>query len=169
MSVLLIAPKKQPLPYGRVGDFLGILSLLPTTSPSKTLRIQISNTKVWDNEKSIIYGWLQNWRHTLFILTCGLKNLKKAPERRTIQICSDSQAVFLAIESSKVKSRLVLECKKTLNDLASIRQNGAEDWLEKGSDVPHWARTHTSGTLLNRRIAWSMKELLTKEFENSWL
>ncbi|KAJ8977458.1 hypothetical protein NQ317_004875 [Molorchus minor] len=31
----------------------------------------------------------------------------------------NSQAALLAIESSKVKSRLGLECKKTLNDLAS--------------------------------------------------
>ncbi|KAJ8975490.1 hypothetical protein NQ317_012212 [Molorchus minor] len=38
---------------------------------------------------------------------------------RTIQICSDSRAALLAIESSKVKSRVVLECKKALNDLAS--------------------------------------------------
>ncbi|KAJ8981064.1 hypothetical protein NQ317_018037 [Molorchus minor] len=53
------------------------------------------------------------------ILACGLENLKRAPKGRTIQICSDSRAVLLAIESSKVKSRLVLEFKRTLNDLAS--------------------------------------------------
>ncbi|KAJ8978218.1 hypothetical protein NQ317_002038 [Molorchus minor] len=38
---------------------------------------------------------------------------------RTIQICSASQAALLVIESSKVKSRLILQCKKTLNDLDS--------------------------------------------------
>ncbi|KAJ8981244.1 hypothetical protein NQ317_005758 [Molorchus minor] len=38
---------------------------------------------------------------------------------RPIEICSDLQAVLLAIEYSKVKSRLVPACKKTLNDLAS--------------------------------------------------
>ncbi|KAJ8974770.1 hypothetical protein NQ317_007320 [Molorchus minor] len=53
------------------------------------------------------------------ILACGLENPKRAPKGRTIQICSDGRAALLAIESSKVESRLVLECKKTLNDLAS--------------------------------------------------
>ncbi|KAJ8978850.1 hypothetical protein NQ317_004461 [Molorchus minor] len=48
------------------------------------------------------------------ILACGLENLKRAPKRKTIQICSDSRAASLVIESSKVKSRLVLECNKTL-------------------------------------------------------
>ncbi|KAJ8981298.1 hypothetical protein NQ317_004034 [Molorchus minor] len=44
-----------------------------------------------------------------------LKNLKRAPKGRTIRFVGQ----LLSIESSKVKSRLVLECKKTLNDLAS--------------------------------------------------
>ncbi|KAJ8950921.1 hypothetical protein NQ318_008359 [Aromia moschata] len=46
------------------------------------------------------------------ILACGMEILKTAPKRRTIQICTDSQAALMAIESSKVKSRLVLDCKK---------------------------------------------------------
>ncbi|KAJ8949905.1 hypothetical protein NQ318_010539 [Aromia moschata] len=43
------------------------------------------------------------------ILACGMEILKTAPKRRTIQICTDSQAALMAIESSKVKSRLVLK------------------------------------------------------------
>ncbi|KAJ8971795.1 hypothetical protein NQ317_011711 [Molorchus minor] len=54
------------------------------------------------------------------ILACGLENLKRAPKEINTQFCSDSRAALLAIESSKVKSRLVLECKKTLNDLATV-------------------------------------------------
>ncbi|KAJ8962127.1 hypothetical protein NQ318_018084 [Aromia moschata] len=46
------------------------------------------------------------------ILTCGMEILKTTPKRRTIQICTDSQEALMAIESSKVKSRLVLDCKK---------------------------------------------------------
>ncbi|KAJ8964923.1 hypothetical protein NQ317_014456 [Molorchus minor] len=53
------------------------------------------------------------------ILACELENPKRAPRGRTIQICSDSRTALLVIKSSKVKSRLVLECKKTQNDLAS--------------------------------------------------
>ncbi|KAJ8961263.1 hypothetical protein NQ318_008947 [Aromia moschata] len=56
------------------------------------------------------------------ILACGMEILKTAPKRRTIQICTDSQAALMAIESSKVKSRLVLDCKKILNDLASCNR-----------------------------------------------
>ncbi|KAJ8975430.1 hypothetical protein NQ317_003450 [Molorchus minor] len=51
-------------------------------------------------------------------MACELENLNRAPKWRTIQICSDSQAALLAIVFSKVKSRLVFECKNTLNDLA---------------------------------------------------
>ncbi|KAJ8955141.1 hypothetical protein NQ318_009034 [Aromia moschata] len=56
------------------------------------------------------------------ILACGMEILKTAPKRRTIQLCTDSQAALMAIESSKVKSRLVLDCKKILNDLASCNR-----------------------------------------------
>ncbi|KAJ8944225.1 hypothetical protein NQ318_001645 [Aromia moschata] len=56
------------------------------------------------------------------ILACRMEILKTAPKRRTIQICTDSQAALMAIESSKVKSRLVLDCKKILNDLASCNR-----------------------------------------------
>ncbi|KAJ8935693.1 hypothetical protein NQ318_022898 [Aromia moschata] len=35
------------------------------------------------------------------ILACGMEILKTAPKRRTIQICTDSQAALMAIESSK--------------------------------------------------------------------
>ncbi|KAJ8940350.1 hypothetical protein NQ318_010861 [Aromia moschata] len=48
--------------------------------------------------------------------------LKTAPRRRTIQICTDSQAALMAIESSKVKSRLILDCKKILHNLASCNR-----------------------------------------------
>ncbi|KAJ8971488.1 hypothetical protein NQ317_004598 [Molorchus minor] len=63
-----------------------------------------------------------------------LENLNKAPKGRTIQIFSDSWAALLAIESSKVKSRLVLECKKTLNDLAS-RNKVILTWVPGHSGV----------------------------------
>ncbi|KAJ8949135.1 hypothetical protein NQ318_012883 [Aromia moschata] len=43
------------------------------------------------------------------ILACRMEILKTAPKRRTIQICTDSQVDLMAIESSKVKSRLVLD------------------------------------------------------------
>ncbi|KAJ8963848.1 hypothetical protein NQ317_006287 [Molorchus minor] len=57
-------------------------------------------------------------RCTLF-WRAGWKTGKGLQKGQTIQICSDSRAALLAIESSKMKSRLVLECKKILNDLAS--------------------------------------------------
>ncbi|KAJ8981785.1 hypothetical protein NQ317_000028 [Molorchus minor] len=68
------------------------------------------------------------------ILACGLENLKRAPKGKIIQICSDSRAALLAIESSKVKSRLVLEYKKTLNDLAS-RNKVILTWVPEHSGV----------------------------------
>ncbi|KAJ8973328.1 hypothetical protein NQ317_005369 [Molorchus minor] len=89
------------------------------------------------------------------ILACGFENLKWAPKGRTIQICSDSRVALLAIASSKVMPRPVLECKKTLNALASrnkviltwvpghsgVRGNEEVDRLAgEGSDnVPYWA------------------------------
>ncbi|KAJ8976499.1 hypothetical protein NQ317_018443 [Molorchus minor] len=61
-----------------------------------------------------------------------------AEKGRTIQIFSDSQAalllISLLIESSNVKSRLVLECKKTLNDLAS-RNKVIFTWVPGHSGV----------------------------------
>ncbi|KAJ8969476.1 hypothetical protein NQ317_005469 [Molorchus minor] len=48
-------------------------------------------------------------------MACGLENVKGSKWR----ICPDSQAALLAIESRKVKSGLVFEWKRTLNDLAS--------------------------------------------------
>ncbi|KAJ8972490.1 hypothetical protein NQ317_010307 [Molorchus minor] len=59
---------------------------------------------------------------------------EKGLQGRTIQICLDSRAALLAIESSKVKSRLVLECKKTLNDLAS-RNKVILTWVPGNSGV----------------------------------
>ncbi|KAJ8958679.1 hypothetical protein NQ318_016404 [Aromia moschata] len=67
------------------------------------------------------------------ILACGIENLKTAPKRRTIQICTDSQAALMAIESSKVKSRLVLDCKKILNDLASCNRV-ILTWVSRGNE-----------------------------------
>ncbi|KAJ8956445.1 hypothetical protein NQ318_010759 [Aromia moschata] len=69
------------------------------------------------------------------ILACGMEILKTAPKRRTIQICTDSQAALMAIESSKVKSRLVLDCKKILNDLASCNRV-ILTWVPGHSGVP---------------------------------
>ncbi|KAJ8942344.1 hypothetical protein NQ318_011294 [Aromia moschata] len=69
------------------------------------------------------------------ILACGMEILKTAPKRTTIQICTDSQAALMAIESSKVKSRLVLDCKKTLNDLASCNRV-ILTWVPGHSGVP---------------------------------
>ncbi|KAJ8946157.1 hypothetical protein NQ318_004408 [Aromia moschata] len=69
------------------------------------------------------------------ILAYGMEILKTAPKRRTIQICTDSQAALMAIESSKVKSRLVLDCKKILNDLASCNRV-ILIWVPGHSGVP---------------------------------
>ncbi|KAJ8938743.1 hypothetical protein NQ318_016038 [Aromia moschata] len=69
------------------------------------------------------------------ILACGMEILKTAPKRRTIQICTDSQAALMIIESSKVKSRLVLDCKKILNDLASCNRV-ILTWVPGHSGVP---------------------------------
>ncbi|KAJ8949103.1 hypothetical protein NQ317_006990 [Molorchus minor] len=99
------------------------------------------------------------------ILACGLESLKRVPNGRIIQICSESQAAWLAIESSKVKSRLALECKMTLNDLASrnqvtltwvpghsgVRGNVKADRLAREGvrKVAYWAGAHARGTGLN--------------------
>ncbi|KAJ8939772.1 hypothetical protein NQ318_023347 [Aromia moschata] len=69
------------------------------------------------------------------ILACGMEILKTAPKRRTIQICTDRQSALMAIESSKVKSRLVLDCKKILNDLASCN-TVILTWVPGHSGVP---------------------------------
>ncbi|KAJ8937261.1 hypothetical protein NQ318_020648 [Aromia moschata] len=116
------------------------------------------------------------------ILACGMEILKTAPRRRTIQICTDSQAALMAIESSKVKSRLVLDCKKILNDLASC--NGVIlTWVPGHSGVPgneeadRLARLGSIGYPIGPEPILgvpylmgvsTMKELLNKEFEKSW-
>ncbi|KAJ8964706.1 hypothetical protein NQ317_016622 [Molorchus minor] len=115
------------------------------------------------------------------ILAYGLENLKKAPKGRTIQICSDSRAASLAIESSKVKSRLVLECKKTLNDLASrnkviltwvpghsgVRRNEEADRLAgEGPAMYPIGPEPILGVPYSMGVS-VMKELLTREFKNS--
>ncbi|KAJ8958286.1 hypothetical protein NQ318_017432 [Aromia moschata] len=69
------------------------------------------------------------------ILACGMEIPKTSPKRRTIQICTDSQASLMAIESSKVKSRLVLDCQKILNDLASCNRV-ILTWVPGHSGVP---------------------------------
>ncbi|KAJ8950819.1 hypothetical protein NQ318_012681 [Aromia moschata] len=69
------------------------------------------------------------------ILACGMEILKTAPKRRTIQICTDSQAALMAVESSKVKSRLIFDCKKILNDLASCNRV-ILTWVPGHSGVP---------------------------------
>ncbi|KAJ8941193.1 hypothetical protein NQ318_008652 [Aromia moschata] len=80
------------------------------------------------------------------ILACGMKILKTAPKRRTIQICTDSQAAWMAIESSKVKSRLVLDCKKILNDLASCnRVNMGTGTLRGNEEADRLARLGSIG------------------------
>ncbi|KAJ8972261.1 hypothetical protein NQ317_010755 [Molorchus minor] len=99
---------------------------------------------------------------TLFCVRVGKP--EKISKRRTIQICSDSQAALLAIESSKVKSRHVLECKKTLNDPAScnkliltlvpghsgVRGNEEDDRMTReGSAMYPIAGAHNKGTILN--------------------
>ncbi|KAJ8936359.1 hypothetical protein NQ318_007126 [Aromia moschata] len=116
------------------------------------------------------------------ILACGMEILKTAPKRRTIQICTDSQAALMAIESSKVKSRLVLDCKKILNDLASCNRV-ILTWVPGHSGVPgneeadRLARLGSIGYPIGPEpilgVPYSMgvstmKELLNKEFEKSW-
>lgn len=193
-------------------------SMMPTTSPSQTLRIQIPERSDWEVEKSTIcqhgiiwftdgskigdkagagvYGKTTRTRlsfalgsyATVFqaevyaILACGLENLKRVPKGKTIQICSDSQAALLAIQSSKVRSRLVLECKKTLNDLA-IHNRVILTWVPGHSGVlgneeaDRLAREgsgrYPTGPEPILGVPYSMgvsamKEFLNKEFENSW-
>ncbi|KAJ8961383.1 hypothetical protein NQ318_014627 [Aromia moschata] len=116
------------------------------------------------------------------ILACGMDILKTAPKRRTIQICTDRQAALMAIESSKVKSRLVLDCKKILNDLASCNRV-ILTWVPGHSGVPgneeadRLARAGSIGYPIGPEpilgVPYSMgvstmKELLNKEFEKSW-
>ncbi|KAJ8959714.1 hypothetical protein NQ318_021908 [Aromia moschata] len=116
------------------------------------------------------------------ILACGMEILKTAPKRRTIQICTDSQAALMAIESSKVKSRLVLDCKKILNDLASCNRV-ILTWVPGHSGVlgneeaDRLARVGSIGYPIGPEpilgVPYSMgvstmKELLNKEFEKSW-
>ncbi|KAJ8946694.1 hypothetical protein NQ318_006951 [Aromia moschata] len=113
------------------------------------------------------------------ILACGMEILKTAPKRRTIQICTDSQAALMAIESSKVKSRLILDCKKILNDLASCNRV-ILTWVPGHSGVPgneeadRLARLGSIGYPIGPEpilgVPYSMgvstmKELLNKEFE----
>ncbi|KAJ8944613.1 hypothetical protein NQ318_011469 [Aromia moschata] len=116
------------------------------------------------------------------ILACAMEILKTAPKRRTIQICTDSQAALMAIESSKVKSRLVLDCKKILNDLASCNRV-ILTWVPGHSGVPgneeadRLTRLGSIGYPIGPEpilgVPYSMgvstmKELLNKEFEKSW-
>ncbi|KAJ8985201.1 hypothetical protein NQ317_018230 [Molorchus minor] len=101
------------------------------------------NRQVWDDKRQVICQTeSSDLRMALKLViwqergstACGLENLKKAPKGRTIQICSDSRAALLAIESSKVKSRLVLKCKKSLNNLAS-RNKVILTWVPGHSGV----------------------------------
>ncbi|KAJ8941264.1 hypothetical protein NQ318_016929 [Aromia moschata] len=116
------------------------------------------------------------------ILACGMEILKTAPKRRTIQICTDSQAALMAIESSKVKSQFVLDCKKILNDLASCNRV-ILTWVLGHSGVPgneeadRLARVGSIGYPIGPEpilgVPYSMgvstmKELLNKEFKKSW-
>ncbi|KAJ8958596.1 hypothetical protein NQ318_016317 [Aromia moschata] len=109
-------------------------------------------------------------------------NPKNSSKRRTIQICTDSQAALMAIESSKVKSRLVLDCKKILNDLASCNRV-ILTWVPGHLGVPgneeadRLARVGSIGYPIGPEnilgVPYSMgvstmKELLNKEFEKSW-
>ncbi|KAJ8950637.1 hypothetical protein NQ318_010836 [Aromia moschata] len=127
-------------------------SVEPTICPSPKLGIQIPIRDDWDNINNTICQngiiWFTDgskirdkagadvFQAEIYaILACGMGILKTAPKRRTIQICTDSQAALMAIESSKVKSRLVLDCKKILNDLASCNRV-ILTWVPGHSGVP---------------------------------
>ncbi|KAJ8953324.1 hypothetical protein NQ318_012119 [Aromia moschata] len=127
-------------------------SVEPTICPSPKLGIQIPSRDDWDNTNNTICQngiiWFTDgskigdkaegdvFQAEIYaILACGMEILKTAPKRRTIQICTDSQAALMAIESSKVKSRLVLDCKKILNDLASCNRV-ILTWVPGHSGVP---------------------------------
>ncbi|KAJ8957700.1 hypothetical protein NQ318_017595 [Aromia moschata] len=116
------------------------------------------------------------------ILAFGMEILTTAPKRRTIQICTDSQAALMAIEFSKVKSRLVLDCKEILNDLASCNRviltwlpghsgvpgNEEADRLARVGSIGHPIRPEPMLGVPYSMGVSTMKELLNKEFEKSW-
>jgi len=54
----------------------------------------------------------------LAILYCGLELLSGPRQEDTINICSDSRAAIMEISAEVVHSKLVLECKITLEKLA---------------------------------------------------
>ncbi|KAJ8938082.1 hypothetical protein NQ318_021756 [Aromia moschata] len=174
-------------------------SVEPTICPSPKLGIRIPSRDDWENINNTICQngiiWYTDGSkfgdkagagvfqaEIYVILACGMEILKTAPKRRTIQICTDSQAALMAIESSKVKSRLVLDCKKILNDLASCNI-AILTWVPGHSGVPgneeadRLARVESIGYPIGPELILgvpysmgvsTMKELLNKEFEKSW-
>ncbi|KAJ8948088.1 hypothetical protein NQ318_008439 [Aromia moschata] len=164
-------------------------SVEPTICSSTKLGIHIPSRDDFDNINNIIC------QNGIIWFTDGSKIGDKAGAggqnyllpsghmlRRMILICTDSQAALMAIESSKVKSRLVLDCKKILNDLASCNRV-ILTWVPGHSGVPgneeadRLARVGSIGYPIGPEprlgVPYSMgvstmKELLNKEFEKSW-
>ncbi|KAJ8975113.1 hypothetical protein NQ317_017975 [Molorchus minor] len=108
------------------------------------------------------------------------------PQHATPMSLWENHRGLLAIESSKVKSRLVLECKKTLNDLdnrsqviltwvpghSGIRGDEEADILAREGSATRSAMYPIGlepvlGVPYLMGVS-AMKELLTKEFKNSW-
>ncbi|KAJ8953825.1 hypothetical protein NQ318_006675, partial [Aromia moschata] len=152
-------------------------SVEPTICPSPKLGIQIPSRDDWDNTNNTIC------QNGIIWFTDGSKIGDKAgagvygKTTRTKLSFALGQSALMAIESSKVKSRLVLDCKKILNDLASCNRVPGHSGVPGNEEADRLARLGSIGYPIGPEpilgVPYSMgvstmKELLNKEFEKSW-